>query len=125
MQMQRVRIIDRQRKRHLTVDIYPGAFRCGQCGTEFPAWGYRDNESRQCLYCDSPLEVCEWRIRWNKQKWEKYFDRVREELGLGNSFLPFIVRGKDGRFYLQFIAPSLLFSVVDKSLTPIEVEFRQ
>jgi hypothetical protein len=121
MQTQRVRIIDRQRKRRLTVDIYASGLRCGQCGAEFLAYG----EPRQCLYCDSPLYVCEWKIKWDKQKWEKYFDRVREELGLGWSYQPHLFKDKSGQFYLRFSAKILpIAAIVDPRLLPIEVEFR-
>jgi hypothetical protein len=122
MQTQRARIIDRQRKRRLTVDIYVSGLRCGQCGAEFLAW---NDEPRQCLYCDLPLEVCEWRIKWDKQKWEKYFDRVREELGLGWSYQPCLFKDKSGQFYLRFSAKILpLVAIIDPRLLPIEVEFR-
>jgi hypothetical protein len=50
---------------------------------------------------------------------------VREELGLGYSFHPHIVK-EGGQFYLQFIAKvSPLVSVVDERLLPVIVEFRQ
>jgi hypothetical protein len=121
--MKKVRIIDLERKRRITVNAYISQLRCNKCNVKFPQW--RVQSERRCIYCHSQLGPCEWGIRWERLKWERYFNRVKEELGLGDSFLPFIVRGKDGRFYLQFIAPSLLFSVVDTRLIPIEVEFRQ
>jgi hypothetical protein len=126
MQMQRVRIIDRQRKRRLTVDIYASGLRCEQCGAELLALRYRDDEPRQCIYCDSPLDVCEWRVKWDKQKWEKYFDKVREELGLGWSYQPRLFKDKSGQFYLRFSAQILpIAAIVDQRLLPVEVEFRQ
>jgi hypothetical protein len=124
--MEKVRIIDLERKRRLTVNVYVTGLRCVNCGTKFPASWYDKDEPRRCLYCESPLEPSEWRVRWDRQKWEKYFDKVREELGLGWSYYPHIVKDENGQFHLQFIATvSPLMAIVDQRLLPIEVEFRQ
>ncbi len=120
--MEKVRIIDPERRRRITVNAYISQFRCDKCDIKFPHWRYAQSEPRRCIFCHSMVEPCEWGIRWGRLK---YFDKLRKELGLGSSFLPFIVKEKDGRFYLQFIAPSLLFSIVDGNLIPIEVEFRK
>jgi hypothetical protein len=126
MRTQKVRIIDLERKRRLTVDAYVKGLRCVNCGAKFPASSYAEDEPRQCLYCGSLLEPSEWRVRWDKRKWEKYFDKVREELGLGWSYYPHLVKDENGQFHLQFIATvSPLMAIVDQRLLPIEVEFRQ
>jgi hypothetical protein len=119
----KVRLHDTQRKRRLTIEVFLDGLRCANCQLEFNAASFSEDEPHECPLCHRPLEAFRWQMGWNRQKWEGYFAKVREELGLGWAYSPYLVN-VDGQFYLQFIAKiSPLVQAVDLRLQPVTVDF--
>jgi hypothetical protein len=122
-QSRKVRLHDTQRKRRLTIEVFLDSLRCANCQLEFNAARFSEDEPHECPFCHRPLKAFRWQIGWNRQKWESYFTKVREELGLGWAYSPYLVN-VDGQFYLQFIAPiSPLVQAVDLRLQPVTADF--